>query len=706
MRLTRWRTLMMALIIVPMTIAAQRPQWNKMSSMVREACRNSMQEGLSDAKESRTTNHLPATRRGERRKMIAFVKLSDDDSDVLTRNGCRTLARYGSLCIAEIPLSNIARLSLDKHVCRIEAQRGTKITMDTTAIIVGALPVQQGIALPQGYTGRGVVVGVQDIGFDLTHPTFWSSDMSRYRVQAMWDQLSTDTIGSHLPAGRDYKGHDALLKIKHPRDGNIQAHGTHTAGTAAGSGAEGSGIVSPYKGIAYDADICLVCNATSNDANLIDPADYYKYTYALDALGFKYIFDYADSVGKPCVINFSEGSQMDFRGDDELYYEMLDSLTGQGHIIVASSGNSGMGITHIRKKASESEKAIDCYNGNDYLGMTTRSRDDFTLSIRLTKNGKTIKKDIPLSKVLALPDTIYSDSIADSTMTKKIYATAYRSCFNSDDIICDWQINRDTKNRDTGWKITAALCGKHEVEAFPTSGAFYRSDGSRETEDNLYSVLSPGSAPSVICVGYTCYRKTLKNHEGKTVWTNLPENESDNGGRMPYSSVGPTYDGRIKPDVMAPGQNIVASFNSFVYDTNPDKKSGAIRLFQYDGRTYGWNLMGGSSMAAPVVTGVIALWLQANPQLTPEDCLDIIAKTSTHYDPSLSYPNIYYGYGQIDAEAGMRLVLDKAAAGIKEIGRNKTADGRIFTLDGRYVGKDAGSLPHGIYIIDGKKIIR
>lgn len=54
----------------------------------------------------------------------------------------------------------------------------------------------------------------------------------------------------------------------------------------------------------------------------------------------------------------------------------------------------------------------------------------------------------------------------------------------------------------------------------------------------------------------------------------------------------------------------------------------------------------------------------------------------------------------------MRLVLEKAAAGIKEIGRNKTADGRIFTLDGRYVGKDAGSLPHGIYIIDGKKIIR
>ena len=40
---------------------------------------------------------------------------------------------------------------------------------------------------------------------------------------------------------------------------------------------------------------------------LIDPKDYYKYTYATDALGFKYIFDYAERMHQPCVINFSEG---------------------------------------------------------------------------------------------------------------------------------------------------------------------------------------------------------------------------------------------------------------------------------------------------------------------------------------------------------------------------------------------------------------
>lgn len=699
-------TITMALAVLPLTIAAQRPVWSKMSPMVREACRNAGSEENQTAAKGANCAGQKSSHGQDTRKMIAFVKLKDGTTDAIEQNGCRVLARYGSLCVAEIPLKAIARLSLDNRVSRIEAQRGTMATMDTTAIIVRAVPVQQGTKLPEGYTGRGVVVGVQDIGFDLTHPTFWSSDMSEYRIKAMWDQLSTDTLASTLPAGRDYVGKDALLAIEHPRDGLVQAHGTHTAGTAAGSGAEGDGTLSPYRGIAYDADICLVCNATGDDAALINPKDYYKYTYALDALGFKYIFDYADSKGKPCVINFSEGSLMDFRGDDQLYYEMLDSLTGPGHIIVASSGNSGKNITYVRKKASESEKTINCYYGDKYLYVSTRSKSDFTFSLRMTSNGKTMKTDIPLAKVMASPDSTYTDSIVGQGISRKIVATAYRSCFNGEDIICDWQIDRDPQNSDSGWKNTIALCGSNEVEAFPVSGMFYRDDGSQEEEDNLYSVLSPGSAPSVICVGYTCYRKTMENYEEKTIWVNLPEEESEGGGRMPYSSVGPTYDGRIKPDVMAPGQNIVASFNSFAYESNPNNKYAAIRLFQYNGRTYGWNIMGGSSMAAPVVTGVIALWLQANPRLTPQDCIDIFSKTCTHYDPTLSYPNIYYGYGQIDAEAGMKLVLEKAATGVKDIMKNKTADGRIFTLDGRYVGKDAGSLAHGIYIIDGRKIVK
>ena len=62
-------------------------------------------------------------------------------------------------------------------------------------------------------------------------------------------------------------------------------------------------------------------------------------------------------------------------------------------------------------------------------------------------------------------------------------------------------------------------------------------------------------------------------------------------------------------------------------------------------------------MSAPIVSGVIALWLQADPTLTRERIMDIIARTSRQPDPELDYPNNYYGYGEIDAYRGLLYLL-------------------------------------------------
>ena len=64
-----------------------------------------------------------------------------------------------------------------------------------------------------------------------------------------------------------------------------------------------------------------------------------------------------------------------------------------------------------------------------------------------------------------------------------------------------------------------------------------------------------------------------------------------------------------------------------------------------------------SSMSAPAVAGIVALWLQAKPDLTPEEVIDVLAHTSRHYDPSLTYPNNEYGYGEIDAYKGLLYIL-------------------------------------------------
>ena len=325
-------------------LEAQRPSFDKMSPFVREA----MVDELTNRRLTRSV--------GNQRILTAFVRINGDAEKVLHRYGCRELARVGDISIAAIPLDKLGELSLCKQVTKIESGKRCSVQMDTTAVVINALPAQQGVDFSQAYTGKGVVVGVQDIGFDLTHPTFYSADMSRYRIKAMWDQLSKDSVGTGLYVGRDYVGEQALLQVGHPVDGLTETHGTHTAGIAAGSGAEGNGVVSPYRGIAYDADLVLVDNAAGDNVKYIDPKDYYKFTYATDALGFKYIFDYADQQRKPCVINFSEGSTQDIHGYDQLYYELLSSLTGPGHIIVSSAGNNGAKRSYIHKPAGQ-EKA-------------------------------------------------------------------------------------------------------------------------------------------------------------------------------------------------------------------------------------------------------------------------------------------------------------------------------------------------------------
>lgn len=687
------------LSLMPVALWAQRPVFTKMSPFVRQAWLS--QRAVS---QKRAVQGMSADA-----SVMAFVKLAEPDKAVLQRHGARVIDQRGTLFVADIPLRMLGNLTRDDRVVRIEAGQRASVQMDTTATIVSATPAQQLLRLPQAYSGRGVVVGVQDIGFDLTHPNFYSTDMTEYRIKALWDQLSSDTLHTTLPAGRDYVGRDSLLALGCPRDGLIQTHGTHTAGIAAGSGAEGADTLSPYRGIAWESDLCLVCNATTDDIALIDPSDYYKYTYALDALGFKYIFDYADRAGKPCVINFSEGSLQDFQGYDQLYYEMLDSLTGPGHIIVSSAGNDGGSINYLHKPSGQQSAGLFCGSNLQNVGFTTKIQggtDDFSLRISVYSHAddpQTI--DIPIDSVLAADDSTWTDTVAIGDYQYVIAATAYPSSYDAGQIVCDWYIITLAHIFSKCYPVSVQLMGQAaDAELYRVTGWLYHSnlDDRMSDGDNSHSINSPASAPSVICVGATGYRTQFVNYLGEQkVYDN-----GQGGVRTPFSGVGPTFDGRIKPDVMAPGQNIVSSYSSFYLENNPDANdiSSDVRHFEHGGRTYAWNSNGGTSMSSPVVAGAIALWLQADPTLSPSDCLSILAKTCRHYDATLTYPNNLYGYGEIDVTAGLEEVLRRQAAGIETV-TGRQATGRIHTLDGRFAGTDSSRLSPGLYIRDGHKFV-
>lgn len=679
-------------------IIAQRPRYEKMSPFVREAMASAL-----------ATKQLTRSQSDDR-LLTAFVRIDGNAAEVLRQYGCKELARVGDISIAAIPLGNLGALSCGRQVKRIETGRRCSIQMDTTRLVVNAEKVYTGEGLSQSYTGHGVVVGVQDIGFDLTHPNFYSADMSRYRIKALWDQLSRDTIGSTLYVGRDYVGRDALLELGHPIDGETQTHGTHTAGIAAGSGAEKKGVVSPYRGMACDADLVLVDNAADN-ASLIDPKDYYKFTYATDALGFKYIFDYAERMHQPCVINFSEGSSQDFHGYDQLYYELLAKLIGSGRIIVSSAGNDGARNSYIHKNIGKERAGAFIMGNEKRFSCTAKSKQTFTFRVSVYDNVASPQiVDISTVNVCNAQDSLLTDSLLVGGKKYIWRVLAYPNSYDVRETAYDFQISSPSKLGDSP-QVSLQVMGRDaDIELYRMSGYMFPHslDPVLDAGDCRYTIFSPSSSPDVICVGSTSYRTQFVNYLGeKKVY-----DSGQKGIRSSFSAMGPTLDGRIKPDVMAPGQNIISSYSTF-FINNPKNVNASVksdvRHFKYNGRTYAWNANAGTSMSAPVVTGAIALWLQADPTLTPADCLEIFAKTCSHYDTSLSYPNNLYGYGQIDVAAGLREVLRRKALGINTIGQKKVSeqyDNRIYLLDGRYVGTSDANLPKGIYIRNGKKFVK
>lgn len=244
-----------------------------------------------------------------------------------------------------------------------------------------------------------------------------------------------------------------------------------------------------------------------------------------------------------------------------------------------------------------------------------------------------------------------------------------------------------------------------DTQLFSTTGELIsNSHGKRCDATNEANIVSPASAPCVICVGATSYRTEITNYLGYKKYNNLGEN----GEKATYSSVGPTFDGRIKPDVMAPGTNVLSSYSSYYLENNPGASdiTWDVEHFKYNGRTYAWNSNTGTSMACPLAAGIIALWLEACPTLTPQDVLEVIAKTSHHHDTTLSYPNNRYGYGEIDAFAGLMHILEFDK--IEEVSMKPAHNVRISRHDDaitvHLATPSASSLSCNIYSTDGRKV--
>ena len=658
------------LLLLPLTMSAQQ---EKLSMWLKQGT------GKRGEKLEVRGKKAEASRRAasDDRLVTVFVRTSETlTEEMLVEYGGKIYAQLGDISIITIPMSQIGKLIENPTVLRVEANQRAEVTLDTVPRVSNILPVYERTAEHQAFTGKGVVMGLVDVGFDLTHPTFYNNvSLSDYRIKAFWDQLAKPH-DEKLPVGRDFLTTSDILAQGCATDGKTQAHGTHTAGIAAGSGYN-----MPYRGVAYESDICLVANAVSSDTMYIDTQDYYLYTSATDALGFKYIFDYAEQQGKPCVVSFSEGYTPYMDDDDLLYNDFLERLIGPGRIFVASAGNESHQLTYIDKPVGKEQAGAFLKTSKQNALYRIKSQEPVTLTFYAYTAGSTPTHQLQI----AADDERWSGTIIDTLFvgndTLAIVINSYPSAFDQQGSIAMVQLlGNKAINRMS--PIAIVIGGSSQQAAVFGSATYALANRDTDPRWNdamvSHNILGPGCLTAPICVGSTTHRLGFRNINGQ--WKGSLYDGEEAGLWSPFSSVGPTLDERTKPDICAPGRNVISAYSSYYREAYPTATDYDVATSEVNGRSYPWHTDSGTSMACPVAAGIIALWLQAKPDLTRDDIMGVLQRTSRYPEEALSYPNNKYGYGEIDAYRGLLDILGVTA--IREISQHEPSDARIWASDG------------------------
>ena len=263
-----------------------------------------------------------------------------------------------------------------------------------------------------------------------------------------------------------------------------------------------------------------------------------------------------------------------------------------------------------------------------------------------------------MAQVWAAPDSDYVDTLQILGEQFVIEIAAYPNCYNPEEIAYEALLTGTKSPIGYRRPISIELVGREaDVYLYRGVGNIGRNamNPALTAGEYTHTLLSPGMAPRVVCVGANTYRTTIDPVDGSLY---RYKDEKGDGFVSNYSSRGPTLDERIKPDVVAPGTLVISAYSRFYAEQNPAViRRCSVGFSEYEGYTYPWSAATGTSQSTPLVAGAIALWLQANPHLTPETVMGILARSSRHVDTQLSYPNIHYGYGELDAYRGLLEVL-------------------------------------------------
>lgn len=555
----------------------------------------------------------------------AFVKLKDDSQkDALAaRYGARFNVGTRGLYTVLVPADSLKALATAHGVESLDTGGKVASTMDIARELTHADEVLAGSMTDIPYKGQGVIVGVIDNGFDFTHPNFKDAE-GNCRIKYVWDQNAAGSAPSDYGYGRLYDGSEQVLAARH--DASTDTHGTHVLGIAAGS------CDNPYHGIATSADIAIV-STNKTEQGIIDGVDF--------------LVKYAKRRNMPIAINISYGNVLGYKDGNSYFSIMLDRLIEkqEGVTLCIATGNEGHRNSTISGDKRASTVLLVPSYGRDNLFVEGEEGHAYSVSMALYD---TLKQQTLFKQTFNTEQTgtqTFQDFGSADKDNAKLVAVTQRNAYSGAPSV---SINLSYLNAaNEEWQVTIESDGGRylaECDYGEFSGNGHN-DFVTGTSASSIAYTATGTQP--IAVGAYVSRTSYNDLTGK----NYAE-DWGMGELYERSGKGPTFDGRSKPDITAPGASIISSLNSFAASYAIDNKDKVYKE-NHDGRTYYWGIGNGTSMATPVATGIIALWLQAYPRMTNLEAKDVLSHTAMR--DALAADGA--GYGKIDALAGLKYIL-------------------------------------------------
>ena len=628
----------------------------------------------------------------------AFLHLNDEnDLEGLADNGVTVNAQYGTILSVRIPADKLEAVSQLPSVEYIEIGRPVHKLMNTvrSAAFANVDALHAGTGLTQAYTGKDVVVGIIDGGFQYNHINFYDTAGENLRVKRVWNQNATGTPPSGYYYGREYTTSESIVSAKQDM---ADCHATHVAGIAAGAYHGNS-----YYGVAPDADLVFVSyNLSDNSSSNTSISD-----------GIKYIYDYAESVGKPCVINMSLGYHIGPHDGTSTFDRICDSLQGEGRLLVGAAGNEAETNIHVKKTLTADNSSLKTLVD---LGQNQNTTIDIwgdankTLSLKVivydTRNQTEVYTSTEFSTATSSSERISSPT---GTYGEVYIATATDPNNQKGNITIDMNVIPMSSYYHVGFEVSATEeCTVNAWTNTPyTAFSNFGISGFTNGDNDSSMGEIGGTGNRIISVGaYTSCNYI--DHKNSSLYDRSYQTVDQ---LATFSSHGPTADGRMKPDIAAPGTMIVSSYNSSTCSTSrSDYYATVVGQYNVNGTNYYYGSMEGTSMAAPVVTGVLATWLQARPTLTPEQVREVFAKsakTDSYTGSIAGTGNNQWGYGKIDAYNGLVYCLNELS-GIEETGAptrsmvypNPAAESCYFVLP-----SDDQQVTVALYSLNGAQVL-